>query len=206
MKYTFLRYAIYAALTYGLMEVMRFDALYTEDVVKFAESSIVERLQNVFLILMLVLLVFTKGFYAIRNLLLLVFGVFFIREQDAFLDSLIGEDAWKYICIVYAGLVGYSIYKVRKAILGEIEQFITTASSGILFLGLTTLLIFSRMFGRKKFWKIVEGTEDYTRNVKNAAEECTELFGYFILLIGVIEFFVYAYATVKNKKLAHANK
>lgn len=182
------------------MEVMRLDALYNEEALQFSESSIVERLQNVFLLLMLLTLVFTKGFKAIKNILLFVLGIFFIREQDAFLDHLLGEHSWKYISLLYAAGIGFFIYKERKSILSEIDHMMTTASSGILFLGFTTLLIFSRMFGRKKFWKIVEGTENYTRNVKNAAEECTELFGYFILLIGVIEFYIYVNSTLKRQK------
>lgn len=200
MKFTFLRYIIYAAIVYGLMEVMRLDALYDDDIVKIAESSYVEKLQNVLLGLMLIFLAFTKGFHGIRYLLLLIFGVFLIREQDAFLDSTIGEHSWKMISITYTILLSYFIYKHRKSILTELEKFISSASSGILFLGFTTLLIFSRMFGRKKFWIVVEGTENYTRDVKNAAEECTELFAYFILFIGVFEFFVFVQHMLKNKQ------
>lgn len=76
MKFTFLRYIIYAAIVYGLMEVMHLDALYDDDIVKIAESSYVEKLQNVLLGLMLIFLAFIKGFHGIRYLLLLIFGVF----------------------------------------------------------------------------------------------------------------------------------
>lgn len=200
MKFTFLRYAIYAALTYGLMELMRYDGMTTTDDVKFAESSLVEQAQNIFLILSLISLTFTRGYQAIKYILILILGLFFIREQDAFLDSAITEHSWKFICIIFASLVGYKIFQIRKTIVSEIEEFIKTSSSGILFLGFTTLLIFSRMFGRKKFWKVVEGTEDYTRNVKNAAEECTELFGYFLILIGIIEFYVYVSSKIRDNK------
>ena len=205
MKFTFLRYIIYAALTYGLMEFMLFDAKFGTDPVKFAESSFVEQAQNVLLLISLVFLCFTKGFNAVKYLLILVLGMFFIREQDAFLDSAVTEHAWKIICAIFAVLVGFKIFKIRKTIASELQVFMKSAPSGILFLGFTTLLIFSRMFGRKKFWKAIEETEDYTRNVKNAAEECTELFAYFIIMIGVVEFFVYAKAVVKEEKFVRIN-
>ena len=200
MKFTFLRYVIYAALTYGIMELMRYDGMITTDEVKFAESSLVEQAQNVIITLAVLILAFTKGYQAIKYILILILGMFLIREQDAFLDSAIAEHAWKYICIVFAVITGIKIFTIRKKIISEIEEFITTSSSGILFLGFLTLLVFSRMFGRKKFWKVVEGTEDYTRNVKNAAEECTELFAYFLILIGVVEFFFYVKSHIKLQK------
>lgn len=198
MKFTFLRYSFYAALTYGLMEVMKFDAETTTEAVKFSETSLVEQLQNVFLLLCLIFLAGSKNLPAVKYIMMLVLGLFFIREQDAFLDTALMEHGWKILCVIYAIALGYKIYTLRNRVMKELNQYLQSASSGILFIGLTTLLIFSRMFGRKKFWIAVEATENYTRNVKNAAEECTELFGYFLILIGVIEFYFFAKNTMKK--------
>ena len=197
-KFTFLRYTIYAALTYGLLEIMRYDAINTVGDLKFSETSLVEQLQNVFLVIALVFLASTRTYKSVKYILTLILGLFLIREQDAFLDTAIGEHSWKVLCGIFAAIIGYKIYQYRKIISSEIEEFIKQASSGIIFLGFITLLIFSRMFGRKKFWMAVENTENYTRNVKNAAEECTELFAYFLILIGIIEFFFFAKNTVKK--------
>ena len=198
-KFTFFRYLIYAILTYGLMEFMLFDAVHNTYDEQFSEASLVETGQNIILGLSLIFLARSKSFHLIKYLLLLIIGLFFIREQDAFLDDYVAKHAWKVLCGIYALLIGYKIYTLRDRIKSEIDQFMTSASSGILFIGLTTLLIFSRMFGRKKFWKVVEGTEEYTRNVKNAAEECTELFAYFLIFIGVVEFFFYAKKYIQQK-------
>jgi len=206
MKFTFLRYTIYAALTYALMEFMRYDATITTDDIKFSESTLVEQGQNIFLILSLLFLAFTKGYLAVKYILILIVGLFFIREQDAFLDTTIAEHAWKFLCGIYAIVIGYKIYKIRKSIKSEVEEFIKTSPSGIIFLGFVTLLIFSRMFGRKKFWKAVEGSEDYTRSVKNAAEECTELFGYFLILVGIAEFYALTKSTVEENKFVTVTK
>lgn len=192
MKYTFIRYAIYALITFGLMELMRYDASSTTQIVKFAESSLVEQFQNILLGLSLIILFITPRFKGVKYILILIIGLFFIREQDAFLDTATGEHSWKYFCIAYSIIIGYILYKNRKSIFPDVEKFMTSASSGILFLGFTTLLIFSRMFGRKKFWIAIENTENYTRNIKNAAEESTELYAYFLLFIGIIEFYFYA--------------
>lgn len=198
MKFTFFRYAIYAILTYVLLEVMRIDAADTTQIIKFSESSIVEQLQNVFLLISIIFIARAKSFSVIRYGLLLVLGLFFIREQDAFLDSFIGKHAWKVMCGAYALAIGYKLYTYRSNLMNEIEKFIHSAAGGIFFIGFTTLLIFSRMFGRKIFWMAVEQTTEYSRNVKNAAEECTELFAYFLLLIGAVEFFVFAHEMVKK--------
>lgn len=205
IKFTFLRYAIYAILTYVLLEVMRLDAEDTTQIIKFSESSIVEQLQNVFLLISIIFIAKAKDFSAVRYGLLMILGLFFIREQDAFLDNFLGKHAWKVMCGGYALAIGYKIYSSRSKLKTELEKFINTASAGIIFIGLTTLLIFSRMFGRKVFWMAIEGTSEYTRNVKNAAEECTELFAYFLILIGAVEFYVFAYSMVKKQTMKFKN-
>ena len=198
IQFTFLRCTIYATFTYLLMELMRIDASNTINEIKFSETSLVEQLQNVFLVIALVFLATTKAYQSIKYSLLMIIGLFFIREQDAFLDSAIGEHSWKILCGIYFVCIASKIYQYRKLITSELHAFIQHASSGIIFIGLITLLIFSRMFGRKKFWIAVENTENYTRNVKNAAEECTELFAYFLILIGIIEFYFFAKQAVRK--------
>lgn len=190
-KFTFLRYFIYAILTYGLMEFMLFDAMNNTYDEQFSEDSLVETGQNILLGLSLIYLFASKSLSTVKYVLILIIGLFFIREQDAFLDDHVAKHTWKVLCAIYAAIIGYKLFTIRKSLAKEIENFMTSASSGILFIGFTTLLIFSRMFGRKKFWKVVEETEEYTRNVKNAAEECTELFAYLLIFIGVVEFYYY---------------
>lgn len=196
VKFIFFRCFIYAIFTYAIMESMLFDAIHNTNLEQFSESSLVEAGQNIILGLALVFLFLTKGFNFIKYLLILIIGLFFIREQDAFLDAFIGKHSWKVLCGIYFITTSYKLYTFKSEIKEQFEEFMNSASAGILFIGFSTLLIFSRMFGRKKFWKAVEGTENYTRNVKNAAEECTELFAYFLILIGIIEFFFY----VKNQR------
>ena len=198
-KFTLLRYTAYAALTYLLLEMMLYDAVNTTIDTKFSETSLVEQFQNIFLLIGIVLLIISNNLKSIKYSLALIIGLFFIREQDAFLDTAIGEHSWKFLCIAYGLAIGYKLYTYKNVFVDEFNTYIKSASSGITFIGLISLLIFSRMFGRKKFWIAVEETENYTRNVKNAAEECTELFAYFLILIGIIEFY---YFSKKQFKIA----
>ena len=63
--------------------------------------------------------------------------------------------------------------------------------------GFITLFVFSRMFGRKVLWKAIMD-DKFLRVVKDAAEECTELFGYLLIVFAAIEYY---YAFKKKEKL-----
>ncbi|WP_231472338.1 hypothetical protein [Pseudoxanthomonas suwonensis] len=54
-------------------------------------------------------------------------------------------------------------------------------------IGLVLLLIYSRLFGMTALW---EGllADSYVRVVKNAAEECTELLGYTLVMASALTY------------------
>jgi hypothetical protein len=62
--------------------------------------------------------------------------------------------------------------------------------------------IFSRLFGRSKFWRLLYSDESY-RLAKAATEEGLELLGSVIMLIGAIEFLLFYLSEIriKNEKL-----
>ena len=67
--------------------------------------------------------------------------------------------------------------------------------------GFLVTYIFSRLFGRSSFWRLLYHDESY-RLAKAAAEEGLELLGNAIMLIGAVEFLLYFLfeIKIKNKK------
>lgn len=109
-----------------------------------------------------------------------------MRELDSYLRN-IGHDAWK----VFAGvLLIYMIYVLRKnrrTIKGQFSLIVKTRSFGLIFSGFLIVMSFSRLMGQKIFWEAVL-QENYVRFAVRILEESFELIGYFLILMGAIEY------------------
>jgi hypothetical protein len=93
------------------------------------------------------------------------------------------------------------VFKKKKQIWENLEEFFTTPAFGTFIAGFLSVFVFSRLFGTKKVWQAlfeVDQLEGMQRWVKNAVEEGTELFGYTLLFIAAIEFFVYVSRKLKK--------
>ena|SRR5690606_32878941 len=189
------RLIVYGLLVFLLAEFMFWEAGREVEGDKFTESSYVEYLQTVLLLLSCLLLIWTyQKFHAFRYTAVLMFGFLgasLIREQDVFFETYIGMSTWQ--IPVYALLAGvvYIIIKNLSVFLVELEEYIVSTPFGLFLMGLLTTYVFSRLFGRTVFWNAVM-EDSYFRTVKNAAEECLELYGYLIIFISVIELLLLA--------------
>ena len=189
------RLIVYGLLVFLLAEFMFWEAGRAVEGDKFTESSYVEYLQSLLLLLSCILLIWTyKKFHALRYTAVLMFGFLgasLIREQDVFFETYIGMSTWQ--IPVYALLAGvaYIIVKNFSVFLVEIEEYISSTPFGLFLMGFLTTYVFSRLFGRTVFWNAVM-EDNYFRTVKNAAEECLELYGYMIIFISVIEMLLLA--------------
>lgn len=70
-----------------------------------------------------------------------------------------------------------------------VSEFITYSNSfsfGLFASGFLVTYVFSRLYGRSEMWIAILG-DHYQRTFKDAAEEITELLGYSLILIAVIE-------------------
>ena len=92
------------------------------------------------------------------------------------------------------------VIKNFSVFLQQLASYLATASFGLFLMGMLTTYVFSRLFGRTEFWEAVM-EEKYFRSVKNTAEECLELYGYMVLLIGVIELLILAKRTPRARPL-----
>lgn len=120
-----------------------------------------------------------------------VFGgmalAFAIREMDFFLDRHVADNFWQMLLGVIAALIIVYTYRQRRRF--RIAWLRMWPSPGItlLFAGAIIMFAFVRLVGHEPLWMAILG-DDYLRIVKLAVEEFIELIGYFLWLIGTIEY------------------
>lgn len=186
------KFISYAAALFGVAQIIASDARLQS----FKENSTTEHAQDVVLFSGF-LLAFFIGYkfqkistlsYSLAALLL----ISFIREMDAFFDSVLFHGAWAYFA--GAALITYIIlvFKKLKYLNTEINLIKDHISLGMVTIGLLIIHVFSRLYGRKKMWKALMGEDNFIRTVKDASEEGIELLGYTIIFIGIVELYLYA--------------
>jgi hypothetical protein len=172
---------------------------------KFSEGSITEWTQQFLLLLtsffFLLIGYRFKNYRAISYLMGGGAFVALIRELDVYFDK-IYHGAWFPFAMAVLLLALIGVYRKKQQIWENLAIFFTTPAFGTFIAGFLAVFVFSRLFGTKKVWRAlfeVEKLEPMQRWVKNAVEEGSELFGYTLLFIAAIEFFIYVKRT--NKKL-----
>lgn len=113
--------------------------------------------------------------------------IFAIRELDYFLDRFIADNFWQFLIGIAASLL--IAYLVRQRRRFRIAWLRLWPSPGLtlLFAGAIVIFAFVQFVGHEPLWQAILG-EDYHRIVKLAVEEFIELSGYFLWLIGTIEY------------------
>ena len=118
---------------------------------------------------------------------------FLIRELDYFLDSYVVDNFWQVIIgIVGALVIAYS-FRHRRRLQIALARIWPSPGITLLFSGAIILFAFVRLVGHEPLWMSLLG-DDYRRIVKLAFEEFVELIGYFLWMIGTIEYAVQARA------------
>lgn len=147
-------------------------------------------MQSIFLAISTALLLFLyvkkSAFRYVALLLLALTGAAFIREQDIFFENYLGNGTWQIPVYLLLAVVIYIVVKNLAQFSQELKLYTQSTSFGVFLGGLLTTFVFSRLYGRKTFWYEVMG-DQYFRAVKNAGEECLELYGYLLILISVVE-------------------
>lgn len=117
----------------------------------------------------------------------LMFGFFLdilIREQDALLDH-VYHGFWVCPALVVALVCICLAFRSHETLAASFAHVRANRHFDLLALGLSMLLVFSRIFGNKIIWKAVVGHDDF-RVAKHVAEEGVELLGYMVLFLWVI--------------------
>jgi hypothetical protein len=182
-----IRVVVYALLVSGMAEAIRFDALYPLENGYFGEISRTEFLQEViFLGLFVFYLILGNRYRSVQpvsNIISLFFLISFIREFNFLIDW------WLYPSLLLLFVILFLVVRDYRKLKRATEKFFSQPASVWFFAGFLVTYVFSRLFGRSKFWLLLYDDSNY-RLAKAAAEEGLELMGDTLMLISAIEFLI----------------
>lgn len=183
-----LRIVVYALLLVGVAEAIFFDAAHPMEDGYFGEITLTEIGQELILFLMFVFYWFVSRkrpeIKAVAMLLSLFFLASFIREFNFLVEQ------WIYLVLpVLSGFIWVLVKNLSKLEI-QLQRFFSIPASSWLVAGVLITFVFSRLFGRSKFWRLLYHDDSY-RLAKAATEEGIELLGNTLILIGAIEFLIY---------------
>lgn len=113
--------------------------------------------------------------------------VFLIRESDYFLDRFVVDNLWQVLVAVFGALlIAYVLRHVKRLRIG-LARIWPSPGLTFLFAGALVLFAFMPLVGHEPLWQSILGVE-YKRVIKLAIEEFIELMGYYLWMIGTIEY------------------
>lgn len=112
---------------------------------------------------------------------------FLIRELDYFLDRYVVDNLWQVLDVIVAALVIAYTYRHRKRLLIALARIWPSPGLTLLFSGALVMFAFVPLVGHEPLWMSILG-ESYQRVIKLAIEEFIELIGYFLWMVGTIEY------------------
>lgn len=116
-----------------------------------------------------------------------VAGAAFCRELDLFLDAYLFDHAWQVIVAMIAVAAIVFAVRHRRVLITSWIRAVQEPPMVLMVLGISLLLVFAPVLGSEGLWQSLMG-DAYARVAKIAAEELAELAGYWLWLIGQIEF------------------
>lgn len=112
---------------------------------------------------------------------------FLVRELDYFLDRFVIDNFWQVIVVIVGSLLIAYTYRQRRRLQIALARIWPSPGLTLLFAGAVILFAFVRFVGHEPLWMSILG-DDYQRIIKLAVEEFIELIGYFLWMIGTIEY------------------
>lgn len=190
-----MRVIIYSLLVYGIAEAIFFDAANPMEEGYFGEITLTEIGQEIFLFILflfyLILGYKYKPVQPVANIVSLFFLASFIREFNFLVEH------WIYPVLLVFVLVTWLVIRDFKKLKKATVAFFSQPASAWFIAGFLVTYIFSRLFGRSKFWRLLYDENSY-RLAKAATEEGLELLGNTIMFISIIEFFLFIWVEKKN--------
>lgn len=191
-----IRVIVYSLLVYGMAEGIFFDAVHPMEEGYFGEITFTEITQEVILFILflfyLILGFKYKSVQPVTNIVSLFFLVSFIREFNFLITH------WIYPVLLVFLVIGWLVIRDFKKLRQATITFFSQPASAWFFAGFLVTYIFSRLFGRSKFWLLLYDESTY-RIAKAATEEGLELLGNTIMLISAIEFFLIIWVEKKGE-------
>ena len=199
-----IRVVAYSLLMFGVAEAIFFDAAHPMEDGYFGEITFTEIGQELILFILfgfyLMLGFKWKEIQPVSNIVSLFFLISFIREFNFLIHY------WIYPVSLVFTIVIWLLIRDFKKIKSATIRFFSVPASTWFMSGFLITYIFSRLFGRSKFWQLLYHDESY-RLAKAATEEGLELLGNSIMLIGAFEFLLHFIFEIKlrNEKLKSSN-
>jgi len=156
-----------------------------------SEFSPVEIIQAIILGTCSVIMWWVARYCPTQRPVAILFGgmalAFLIRELDYFLDRFVADNFWQVIIVIVGSLVIAYTYRHRRRLQVALARIWPSPGLTLLFAGAVILFAFVRLVGHEPLWMSILG-DDYRRIIKLAVEEFIELIGYFLWMIGTIEY------------------
>ncbi|MEL7185239.1 MAG: hypothetical protein AAFN50_02245 [Pseudomonadota bacterium] len=156
-----------------------------------SEYSAVEIIQAIILACCAVIMAWTARNCPSQAPVAIPFGgmaiAFMIRELDYFFDRFIVDNFWQVLIAIPASLVIAYTYRNRRRLQIALGRIWPSPGLTFLFCGAVILFAFVRLVGHEPLWQSIL-QDDYKRVIKLAIEEFIELIGYFLWMVGTIEY------------------
>jgi hypothetical protein len=110
-----------------------------------------------------------------------------IRELDLFLDRIVADNFWQVPVAIIAALLIVYTYRHRRRFNAAWRRLWPSAGLALLYAGALIEFVFAQLVGHEPLWQAIAG-DGYQRIVKVALEELIELMGYYLWVIGTIEY------------------
>ena len=121
------------------------------------------------------------------NLNFIMALIFLIRELDYFFDRFLVDNFWQVLVVIAGALVMAYIYRQRRRLWIALARIWPSPGLTFLFCGAAILFAFVPLVGHESLWMSILG-DAYQRVIKIAVEEFIELIGYFLWMVGTIEY------------------
>ena len=161
------------------------------DIYGTSEFSPVEIIQAIMLVLCGSIMAWVAVYCGSQRPLAILFGglalAFLIRESDYFLDRYIVDNLWQSLVAIVGALVIVYAYRNNKRIRIALARIWPSPGMTLLFSGAVILFVYGPLVGHEPLWQSIIG-EHYLRVTKLAIEEFIELSGYFLWMIGTVEY------------------
>jgi hypothetical protein len=174
-----------------------------------SEYSPLEIIQPAILFICGLLYAWVASYFPSQRPIAFTFGgmalAFLIRELDYFLDRLVADNFWQVMMAIVAALIITYTYRHRRRFRIAWLRLWPSPGVTLLFAGAIVHFAFVRLVGHEPLWMAILG-DDYLRVIKLAVEEFIELLGYFLWLIGTIEYVYQVRAIATREPLPLAAK
>lgn len=161
------------------------------DILGTSEFSPVEIIQAIILFVCGLIMAWVARYCPSQRPIAFGFGglalVFLIRESDYFLDRFVADNTWQVLVGLFGALLIAYTYRHRKRLAIALARIWPSPGITLLFAGAIVLFAFVSLVGHEPLWQSILG-DTYLRVTKLAIEEFMELMGYFLWVIGTIEY------------------